>query len=66
MNLNEVIEQEQLEKDRGKLMKQKTIDDIRWDFITDIIMQSKDKKISDHDMTLVYKYTEFLKKELGL
>lgn len=66
MNLNEVIEQEQLEKDRRKLMKQKTIDDIRWDFITDIIMQSKDKEISDHDLTLVYKYTERIKKELGL
>lgn len=66
MNLNEAIEQEQLEHDRRKLMRQKTIDDVKWDFITDTIMQNSDKKISDHDMTLIYKYTERIKKELGL
>ena len=67
MNLNEVIEQEQLETDRRKLMnEQMKIDDIKWKFIEELIMQSKDKKISNEDMALIYKYTERIKKELGL
>lgn len=67
LNLNEVIEQEQLEADRKKLKgKPMTLDDIKWKFIEKLIMQSKDKKINNEDMTLIYKYTEFLKKGLGL
>ena len=67
LNLNEVIEQEQLEADRKKLKgKPMTLDDIKWKFIEELIMQSKDKKISNKDITLIYKYTERIKKELGL
>lgn len=67
LNLNEVIEQEQLEADRKKLKgKLMTLDDIKWKFIEELIMQSKDKKISNKDMTLIYKYTERIKKELEI
>ena len=67
LNLNEIIEQEQLEADRKKLKgKLMTLDDIKWKFIEELIMQSKDKKIDNDTMTLIYKYTEFLKKGLGL
>lgn len=67
LNLNEVIEQEQLEADRKKLMNESmTLDDIKWKFIEELIIQSEDKKISNKDMTLIYKYTEKIKKELGL
>ena len=67
MSLNEAIEQEQLEIDRTKLINEQVkIDDIKWKFIEEMIMQSKDKKISNEDMTLIYKYTEKIKKELGL
>ena len=70
MNLNDVVEMEQLEKDRRNLAntqnKQKSIDDIRWEFIADLILKSDDKKISDNDISLIYKYTEKIKKGLGL
>ncbi len=67
MNMNEVIEQEQLERDRKKLVnKGKDINDIKWEFIEEVIMSSKDKKISENDISLIYKYTEKIKKELGL
>lgn len=67
LNLNEIIEQEQLEADRKKLMNESmTLDDIKWKFIEELIMQSKDKKISNKDMTLIYKYTEKIKKELEI
>jgi len=67
MNINETIEMEQLERDRKKLVNRgKDINDIKWEFIEEIIMSSKDKKISKNDISLVYKYTEKIKKELGL
>jgi len=67
MNINEVIEMEQLERDRKKLVnKGKDINDIKWEFIKEVIMKSKDKKISESDISLIYKYTEKIKKELGL
>lgn len=67
LNLNEVIEQEQLEADRKKLMNESmTLDDIKWKFIKELIIQSKDKKISDKDTTLIYKYTERIKKEIEI
>lgn len=67
MNINEVIEMEQLERDRKKLVnKGKDINDIKWEFIEEVIMKSKDKKISESDISLIYKYTEKIKKELGL
>lgn len=67
LNLNEVIEQEQLEADRKKLMNESmTLDDIKWKFIEELVIQSKDKKISNEDMTLIYKYTERIKKELEI
>jgi hypothetical protein len=47
MNINEAIEMEQLERDRKKLVnKGKDINDIKWEFIKEVIMSSKDKKIS--------------------
>jgi len=67
MNINEVIEMEQLERDRKKLVnKGKDINDIKWEFIEEVIMKSKDKKISESDISLIYKYTERIKRELGL
>lgn len=67
MNINEVIEMEQLERDRKKLVnKGKDINDIKWEFIEEVIMKSKDKKISESDISLIYKYTEKIKRELGL
>ena len=67
MNINEVIEMEQLERDRKKLVnKGKDINDIKWEFIEEVIMKSKDKKISKNDISLIYKYTEKIKMELGL
>ena len=67
LNLNEVIEQEQLEADRKKLMNESMIlDDIKWKFIEELVIQSKDKKISNEDMTLIQKYTEKIKKEFRL
>lgn len=67
MNINEMIEQEQLERDRKKLVnKGKDINDIKWEFIEEVIMQSKDKKISESDISLIYKYTEKIKKEFRL
>ena len=67
MNINEVIEMEQLERDRKKLVnKGKDINDIKWEFIEEVIMKSKDRKISESDISLIYKYTEKIKKELGL
>ena len=67
MNINEVIEMEQLERDRKKLVnKGKDINDIKWEFIEEVIMKSKNKKISKNDISLIYKYTEKIKKELGL
>ena len=67
MNINEVIEMEQLERDRKKLVnKGKDINDIKWEFIKEVIMKSKDKKISESDISLIYKYTEKIKRELGL
>ena len=65
--MNEVIEQEQLEKDRSALANRgKNIDDVKWDFIEEVIMNSKDKKINENDISLIYKYTEKIKRELGL
>lgn len=67
MNMNEMIEQEQLERDRKKLVnKGKDINDIKWEFIEEVIMKSKDKKISESDISLIYKYTEKIKKEFRL
>ena len=67
MNINEAIEMEQLERDRKKLVnKGKDINDIKWEFIEEVIMSSKDKKISKNDISLIYKYTERIKKELGI
>lgn len=67
MNINEVIEMEQLERDRKKLVnKGKDINDIKWEFIEEVIMKSKDKKISESDISLISKYTEKIKRELGL
>lgn len=67
MNMNEAIEMEQLERDRKKLVNRgKDINDIKWEFIEEVIMSSKDKKISKNDISLIYKYTEKIKKELGL
>lgn len=63
----DAIEMEQPEKDRKKLVnKGKDINDIKWEFIEEIIMSSNDKKISESDIILIYKYTEKIKKELGL
>ena len=63
----DAIEMEQPEKDREKLVnKGKDINDIKWEFIEEIIMSSNDKKISESDIILIYKYTEKIKKELGL
>ena len=67
MNINEVIEMEQLERDRKKLVnKGKDINDIKWEFIEEVIMKSKDKKINESDISLIYRFAEKIKKELGL
>ena len=43
MNMNEVIEQEQLERDRKKLVnKGKDINDIKWEFIERSLTHSRD------------------------
>lgn len=67
INMSEAIEQEQLERDRKVLVNRgKDINDIKWEFIEEVIMSSKDKKISENDISLIYKYNEKIKKELGL
>lgn len=66
INLQEIIEKEQLENDRNKLINKKDINDVKWRFIEELIIGSKDKKINEHDISLINKYTEKIKKEFRL